>query len=41
MAIDEDMSLLLPDESLILSRFDLKDPECFKNLNRNTHPLIF
>ena len=40
MAIDEDMSLLLPDQLLILSNF-VKILSIKKNLNINTHPLIF
>jgi ATP:corrinoid adenosyltransferase len=40
MAIDEDMSLLLPDELLILSKFDFTDPEYLKNLAIN-YPLLY
>ena len=39
MAIDEDMSLLLPDELLILSKFDFKDPEYLKK-PKDKHPPI-
>ena len=41
MAIDEDMSLLLPDELLILSKFDFKDPEYLKKPKYKHPPINF
>ena len=41
MAIDEDMSLLLPDELLILSKFDFTDPEYLKKPKYKYPPVVF
>jgi hypothetical protein len=41
MAIDEDMSLLLPDELLILSKFDFTDPEYLKKPRYKLPPVVF
>ena len=41
MAIDEDISLLLPDELLILSKFDFTDSEYLKKPEYTYPPVVF